>query len=243
MNTMPECQEYKPTFVLIALNIAVYIYTSIAGGNFFSTAPDMLITYGQVNAFVYNGAWFQLFTAIFIHVTIIHLVGNMLFLLVFGLRAEEMFSLPEYFAIYLLTGLAGNLLTLWFLDPFTPSAGASGAIFGMFGACVIYDRRSIGQSIIGALIYAFFLLIISSGPNVNYFAHLGGLGAGLLIGYLIAVFRKPDVQYKVSYSSGRRTPLLIYERIRTSILTLLPSLRFSCLRRQTGATISNTEAS
>ncbi len=240
---MPDCQAYKPTFILIALNIAVYIFTSVAGGNFFETNTDMLVEYGQVNILVNNGYWYQLFTAMFVHVSIIHLAGNLLFLLVFGLRAEEMFSLPEYFGIYILTGLAGNLLTLWFLDPYTPSAGASGAIFGMFGACVIYDRRSIGQSIIGALVYAFFLLIISSGPNVNYFAHFGGLGAGLLIGYLIAVFRKPDVRYKVSYSSGRRTPLLIYERIRTSILTLLPSLRFSCLRRQTGATISNTEAS
>jgi rhomboid protease GluP len=124
----------------------------------------------------------------------------MLFLLVFGLRGEEMFSLPEYLLIYLLGGLTGNLLSLVFLDAYIPSAGASGAIFAMFGACTIYARRSIGQSIIGALMFAFFLLVLSSGPNVNDSAHIGGLAVGLLIGYVLAVKRKPATRYKISYS-------------------------------------------
>jgi rhomboid protease GluP len=200
MNAMPDCQKYKPTYILIAVTIAFYVYTSVAGGDFFNTSEEMLITYGQVNVLITMGNYYQLMTSMFVHVSIIHLAGNMLFLLIFGLRAEEMFSLPEYLSIYFLTGLAGNLLTLWLMDPFTPSAGASGAIFGMFGACVIYDRRSIGQSIVGALVYAFFLFIITAGPNVNYFAHLGGLGAGLLIGYVLAATRKPEVRYKVRYS-------------------------------------------
>jgi membrane associated rhomboid family serine protease len=70
----------------------------------------------------------------------------------------------------------------------------------MFGACTIYARRTVGQSIIGALIYAFFLLFLSSGPNVNDSAHIGGLLAGLLIGYVLAIKRKPAAVYKVSYS-------------------------------------------
>jgi membrane associated rhomboid family serine protease len=70
----------------------------------------------------------------------------------------------------------------------------------MFGAATIYARRSVGQSIIGALIFAFFLLVLSSGPNVNDSAHIGGLVAGLLIGYVLAVMRKPAVLYKISYS-------------------------------------------
>ena len=59
---------------------------------------------------LYGGAYYQLFTSMFIHASIFHLVGNMLFLLIFGLRGEEMFSLPEFLGIYLLGGLAGNLL-------------------------------------------------------------------------------------------------------------------------------------
>jgi rhomboid protease GluP len=136
----------------------------------------------------------------FVHASIAHLVGNMLFLLIFGLRGEEMFSLPEYLGIYLLGGLAGNLLSLFLIGLYVPSLGASGAIFAMFGACVIYNRSSVRQSILGALVYAFFLLFLSSGPGVNFFAHIGGLFVGLLIGYLLATRRKPNTQYNVRYS-------------------------------------------
>lgn len=194
-------QRFKPTFILIALNIAVYIYTSVAGGNFLETSNDMILLYGQVNGLViYYGWYWQLLTSMFVHASIAHLAGNMLFLLIFGLRGEEMFSLPEYLLVYLLGGLTGNLLSLVFLPLNVPSVGASGAIFAMFGACAIYARRSVGQSIIGALMYAFFLLLLSSGPNVNDLAHIGGLVAGLLIGYVLAIKRKPATKYKISYS-------------------------------------------
>jgi membrane associated rhomboid family serine protease len=111
-----------------------------------------------------------------------------------------MFSLPEYLSIYFLGGLTGNLLSLLLLPLNVPSVGASGAIFAMFGACTIYARRSVRQSIIGALIYAFFLLFLSSGLDVNNFAHIGGLVTGLIIGYVLATRRKPETRYTVSYS-------------------------------------------
>ena len=74
----------------------------------------------------------------------------MLFLFIFGLRAEEMFSLPEYLGLYFIGGLVGNLLSLAF-GPLFISVGASGAIFSLFRACVIYTRRSVRQSILGRL--------------------------------------------------------------------------------------------
>jgi rhomboid protease GluP len=191
-------QKYKPTYILIAINVLVYIYTSIVGGDFLNTSDSMILTYGQVNAFVFQGAYWQLFTSIFVHATIAHLAGNMLFLLIFGLRAEEMFSLPEYLGIYFIGGLAGNFLSLALPDLI--SVGASGAIFSLFGACVIYARRSVRQSILGALVYAFFLLFISAGPGVNDFAHIGGLVFGLLIGYLIAATRKTSEAFSARYS-------------------------------------------
>ena len=194
-----DSQKYKPTYILITLNVLAYIYTSVVGGNFVTTSDSMVLTYGQVNAFVFQGAYYQLFTSIFVHATIAHLLGNMLFLLIFGLRGEEMFSLPEFLGIYFIGGLAGNVLSLAF-GPMFISVGASGAIFSMFGACVIYARRSVRQSILGALVYAFFLLFISAGPGVNDLAHVGGLVFGLLIGYLIATRSKPSEQCSVKYS-------------------------------------------
>ncbi len=201
---MSNSMKFKPTYILIALNIAFYVYTSVAGGDFLNTSNSMILQYGQVNEFViYNGWYYQLFTSMFVHANIAHITGNMLFLLIFGLRAEEMFSLPEFLLVYFLGGLAGNLLSLWLMPLYVPSVGASGAIFAMFGAVAVYARRSISQSIIGALIYAFFLFFISSGPGVNIFAHLGGLVAGLLIGYVLAMRRKPNAKYTVSYSYSR----------------------------------------
>jgi rhomboid protease GluP len=199
-SNISSAQRYRITFILIALNIAVYVYTSMAGGNFFITNyTDTTAQLAQYNAAVLGGAYYQLVTSIFVHASIIHIAGNMLFLLIFGLRGEEMFSLPEYLGVYLLGGLAGNVLSLA-LGPNMSSVGASGAIFALFGAVAVYARRSIGQSIIGALIFGFFLFIISSGPEVNYLAHIGGLVSGLAMGYVLARMRKPRANYKVTYN-------------------------------------------
>ncbi|MEM3673186.1 MAG: rhomboid family intramembrane serine protease [Candidatus Bathyarchaeia archaeon] len=93
--------------------------------------------------------------------------GNMLFLLIFGLRAEEVFKIHEYLIIYFPSGPVGNLLTLLF-GPFAlPSVGASGAIFGMLGACTIYVRYAFGQSIVGALMYSLFWLMMSAGHEAD----------------------------------------------------------------------------
>jgi rhomboid protease GluP len=234
------------TYVIIALNVAVYVYTSIIGGDFITTGNLPIHLY-QSNYDVMNGSYWQLITAIFVHVNIVHLVSNMIFLLIFGLRAEELFKSEEYVAIYFLSGLAGNLLTLllgpqmvsagasgaifglraeelfkseeyvaiYFLSglagnlltlllgPQMVSAGASGAIFGMFGAVIIYIKRRVGQSIGSALIYAFFMLLLSMGIQVNFMAHLGGLAAGLLFGYWLATTRKakPIYQFRFNYST------------------------------------------
>jgi rhomboid protease GluP len=157
-----------------------------------------MLQYGQYNFLVFHGWYYQLFTSMFIHASIAHIGGNMLFLFIFGLRGEEMFSLPEYLGIYLFGGLAGNVVSLAF-GPNLLSVGASGAIFSLFGAVVIFNRRSVRQSVLGALVYAFFLLLISSGPGVNDLAHIGGLGFGLLIGYWLGTMRKPHEQYSVKY--------------------------------------------
>jgi rhomboid protease GluP len=194
------CEKYKPTYILIAINVAIYIYGVLVGGNLLVTPNSIIDELGQFNYSVFfEGAYYQLFTSMFIHATIFHLAGNMLFLLIFGLRGEEMFSLPEYLAIYLVGGLVGNFASLVF-GPYFISVGASGAIFSLFGACIIYRRGHMRQSILGALVYAFFLFFISTGEGVNILAHLGGLLFGLLIGYLIGKMRKPSDHYTVSHS-------------------------------------------
>jgi rhomboid protease GluP len=81
------------------------------------------------------------------------------------------------------------------------SAGASGAIFGLFGAVTIYARRILGQPVLGALMFAFMLLVLSAGIEVNILAHLGGLIVGLLFGYILAVTRKFKAVYQYRHSA------------------------------------------
>jgi rhomboid protease GluP len=178
--------KLSPTTLLVTANVLVYIYTSVAGGNFIETNTSVLLQIGQYNIGVLNGDYWQLLTSIFVHVDILHISLNMLFLIIFGLRAEELFKTEEYFSVYILSGLTGSLLTLFLMSPYTLSAGASGAIFGMYGAGIIYMRKTGGQSIAGALLYSFLFLMLSTGTGVNIVAHFGGLAAGLVIGYALA---------------------------------------------------------
>lgn len=170
---------------LITANLLVYAYTAAVSGNLLIINEEVLLWLGQDNIFVMNGGYWQLFTSMFVHVNLLHLLGNVVFLLVFGIRAEDLFNTREFFTIYFASGLLGNLLTL-LAAPFMVSAGASGAIFGLFGACVIYIGKTFGQSVLGALIFSFFLLMLSTSAGVNVIAHFGGLLAGLIIGYALA---------------------------------------------------------
>ena len=200
---LKNSKNYMPTYILVAMNIAVYGFTSYLSGNAIEMSDQVLVQFGQYNPYVFNGEVWRLFTGMFVHANIGHIVGNMLFLFIYGLRAEDMFDIKEYLLIYFMSGLAGGLLTL-FLWPDILSVGASGAIFGMIGATMVYLRRAIGQSIITALMFVFFLFVFNFGPNVNYLAHLGGLAVGLLIGYVLAATRKPrqQVSYQFRYPSS-----------------------------------------
>jgi rhomboid protease GluP len=190
--------KLTPTTFLIALNVLVYIYTSWLGGNFIETNPVVLLQFGQYNFAVLQGSYWQMLTSIFVHVDFLHIALNMLFLVIFGLRAEDFFKTEEYFAAYMLSGLTGSLLTLLFMPANTLSAGASGAVFGMFGAGLMYTRKTFGQSIAGALLYSFLFLMLSTGSGVNVIAHFGGLAAGLIIGYILAKSRA-DIYWLETY--------------------------------------------
>ncbi|MEE9585984.1 MAG: rhomboid family intramembrane serine protease [Nitrososphaerales archaeon] len=156
--------------------------TSIASNSYIQTSHEVLILVGQANYLVLQGYVWQMFTSIFVHVNLIHLLGNMLFLMIFGMGAEALFGRRQYLIIYFSSGLFGSLLSL-FMGLNTVSAGASGAIFGIFGAVTIYSERLDVQSILMALVYSLYFLMLNIGVNVNVYAHAGGLLVGLILGY------------------------------------------------------------
>jgi len=178
---LPEVRS-TPTNILAAANILVYAGSSIAGGNLLQTDPEILMALGRVNRLVAEGWIWQLFTSMFIHINLIHLLGNMIFLAIFGLGTEALYSGRQYYAIYFSSGLLGSILSI-FTGLEAVSAGASGSIFGLFGAVMIYSGSVNRQSMLVTLTYSIYFLLLNIGANVNIYAHAGGLLAGLALGY------------------------------------------------------------
>jgi rhomboid protease GluP len=173
----------RATFTLFLINIAVYTLEAILSRNPVSISGWVLQLLGQWNYAVWHGAWWQPFTAMFVHVNIIHIFFNMYFLLVMGRQLERVLGPKRLTVVYLVSGLTGNLLSLVLLPPYVVSAGASGALFGVAGALIVINGV-VGGNIQGAIINAFVLFLINSLlPGVNAYAHLGGLIAGMLFGY------------------------------------------------------------
>jgi len=174
--------EASPTRILLVANISIYIVTSIASGNYIQTSREVMLILGQANYLVLQGHLWQLFTSIFVHANLVHLFGNLIFLMIFGLGAETLYGWRKYYIIYFASGLFGSLLSL-LLGLNTISVGASGAIFGLFGAVTIYSGKMSIQTILVALMYAIYFFILNIGVNVNVFSHAGGLFVGLILGY------------------------------------------------------------
>ncbi|MFQ5977536.1 MAG: rhomboid family intramembrane serine protease [Candidatus Heimdallarchaeota archaeon] len=175
------------TLGLMVANMIVYLGLAIGYEfsiwNIFVPSEEALTTWGQDNrAIMEEGQILRLGTAMFVHAHIIHLASNMLFFFAFGLRLEELRSSSELLTIYFASGIVGNLLTLlWGLDYL--SVGASGAVFGVFGANLMFLRRHYQRQMRTALFIAFIFFTITISVDTNVLAHAGGLGTGLLLGY------------------------------------------------------------
>ena len=186
--------EASPTRILLVTNIFIYIITSIASNSYIQTSQEVLLILGQVNYLVLQGQLWQLFTSIFVHANLVHLFGNLIFLMIFGLGVETLYGWRKYYIIYFASGIFGSLLSL-LLGLNTISVGASGAIFGLFGAVTIYSRKMNLQSILVALMYAVYFFILNIGVNVNVFAHAGGLLVGLILGYRYSQKLSEEIHY------------------------------------------------
>jgi membrane associated rhomboid family serine protease len=141
--------------------------------------PVMLCRYG-----IANGEYYRLFTSMFMHYGLLHLALNMWALWVVGRSLEAMFGRLRFLAIYLVCGLGGSVAAYLF-QPLGTTAGASGAIFGLFGVIVFVLRR-MQRSLAGILpTIVINLLFTFSIPQISKAGHLGGLVTGLIVGYLV----------------------------------------------------------
>jgi rhomboid protease GluP len=165
------------TFILVIANVAVFLVTSIGG-------VYVLLTLAQTGTLFFEGFYWQVFTAMFVHFDITHILFNMFALVFFGLLDEGTYSKKQYLAIYFGAGLVGNAASLFLIPLNTPTGGASGAIFGLIGAYVATERKGVG--LVVAAIYAALILLDSSGPGVNIYAHLFGVATGFGLGLMFS---------------------------------------------------------
>jgi len=190
---MPWFRQAPLTTLLILLNLLVYLASGLCGGSFLELDNRTLVACGGLYgpAVLQGGEWWRLLSAMFLHGGPEHLALNMLSLLIVGRMMEIYYSRGIYLALYFASGIEGFLFSL-FAHPFGVSVGASGAIFGLFGAIggfALFHRRRLGEryrvfmrefGVILGLNMILGLLI----PSIDMSAHLGGLVLGFVGGYL-----------------------------------------------------------
>ncbi|MFC5187814.1 rhomboid family intramembrane serine protease [Actinomadura harenae] len=151
------------------------------------THPD-----GQLAAGVLDGEWYRLITSVFLHEPLkgngfgfTHILLNMWALYVLGPPLEAALGKARYLSLYLLSGLGGNILLL-LVDPYASAVGASGAIFGLFGAFFVVARRSGAPTGPILFLLAINLIFTFSVSGISWEGHVGGLVTGLAIGFVYA---------------------------------------------------------
>ena len=205
---------YQPwvTWSLIAICVVVFVADWILAGTgeigFFGSGGPLVERLLIFAPAVADGEWWRILTAAFVHLGIAHIAFNMIALNLFGPLLEQMYGHVEYLVMYLLCAAGGSVLTM-LVDPFQAAAGASGAIFGLFGLAFIVPRRHhvattpqaraiLSQS---GMLLAINLVFTFAIPGISWTGHLGGLIVGLVLGFLVApgqvatigsMFRRPD---------------------------------------------------
>ncbi|MEK4427296.1 rhomboid family intramembrane serine protease [Solibacillus sp. FSL K6-1523] len=168
---------------IIAINFIVFIITLIPG-----IGKEILYAGMSVNAFIAAGEWWRIITSMFLHSGFAHVLFNMFSLFLFGPELEKIAGKMRFLTIYFLAGIFGVAATFVTQDPYYASVGASGAIYGIFGAfaaLVYYTRNAfpqLKQIILPIIVISVIMTFLT--PNINIMAHLGGLATGFILGFV-----------------------------------------------------------
>ncbi|RVU27299.1 rhomboid family intramembrane serine protease [Streptomyces antnestii] len=191
------------TKILIGINVAVFIAVHVWD----RLLSDLILIgawppapYAPTQG-VAGGEWYRLVTSMFTHQAVWHIAFNMLGLWWLGAPLEAALGRARYITLYMVSGLAGSALTYALAGPSEQSLGASGAIFGLMGATAVLVRRLNYdmRPVVGLL--ALNLLFTFTWGNIAWQAHVGGLVAGVIVGYAMVHAPREHrslVQYGVS---------------------------------------------
>jgi len=175
------------TIGLVVINVVIFLATVSSGANVSggSGTSDVYQRFALVPAAVAHGQWYRLVTSMFLHYGIWHVAVNMYALWIMGQALESMLGRLRFIALYFASGIGGSILSFAFGDVLGQSAGASGAIFGLFGAFfVILRQRNLETGGIVAMI-ALNLVFTFTFPNIDWRGHVGGLVVGAVFAYAL----------------------------------------------------------
>jgi rhomboid protease GluP len=185
------------TLAFLATNIAVFLLMLLAGAGWWHTPNGVQLAWGaNFGPATQDGQWWRLFTAMFIHFGVIHLALNMWALWDVGRLVEQLYGRWRFALLYLGSGVVGNLVSLVMQGNQAVSGGASGAVFSLYGALLVFlwrERRQVDRGEFrwlfgGALAFSALMLILGQlVQGIDNSAHAGGLVAGMLLGALLAV--------------------------------------------------------
>jgi len=200
-------EGYFITSILLNLNLLIFIAMLVSGANIMLPDSDTLLKWGaNFRPSTLDGEWWRIITNCFLHIGIIHLLMNMYALIYIGMLLEPILGKSRFLSAYLITGIIASLTSLWW-HHLTISAGASGAIFGMFGVFLalltttIVDK-SIRKSLLNNIaVFVGLNLLLGVKGGIDNAAHIGGLLSGFLIGYIFVPSIKRPESKKLKYGT------------------------------------------
>ena len=192
-------RDTKPivNYTIIGLNILVFLWElKMIGPSFLTNGADtqQLFQLGGMQTLAYNaGQHYRLWSSMFLHASVTHILGNMSSLIFVGNILEDLIGHVRYLLVYLLSGVGSAYLSLLFLNPNTVSVGASGAVFGVTGCLLIvtmFRYSNWKNGVVTALLYTILINLGVSviDPSINLYAHLGGLITGFFCGFVILFY-------------------------------------------------------
>jgi membrane associated rhomboid family serine protease len=176
------------TTTLIAINVVVFVVTSLSGASLLdgSGSTSIYQHFALVPVQVAHGQYYRLLSAAFLHYGLLHIAFNMYALFVVGTPLEAVLGRWRYVTLYLLSGLGGSVLTTALGPLGEQAAGASGAIFGLFGAMYVIARHSrVATGGIAFTIVANLVLTFAAPNVIDWRGHVGGLVTGVLLALVL----------------------------------------------------------
>ena len=191
------------TYILLVINLLMFAFLELVGS---STDIQTLIKYGaKWNASIMDGEYWRFFTPMFLHIGFLHITFNCLALYYLGGLVERIYGTWRFFWIYLISGFIGVVASFAFTD--NVAAGASGAIFGCFGAMLYFGLkrkdlffRTLGSDIIFVLLFNLGIGVVI--PMIDNYAHVGGLVGGFLAAMMVHLPRQRLVKERIGALSG-----------------------------------------